>query len=166
MWNLIVYIAVSQNFSFTAVFYVTNAPYSKPRHVVKPYTAMEEQVNFQSKQQQDDKQPAQTNELVPKIGRTSVIWLWFGYKKTNKDQTTALCKECRSPIPTTDSNTSNFFITWKRIMKRNTKRVNEKKQQKLGWVTLMLKRNSRRRHCNRPLPTAHHIAIPFADGRK
>ncbi|XDV51029.1 hypothetical protein PO909_019985 [Leuciscus waleckii] len=35
--------------------------------------------------------------------------MWFGYKKTDVDQTTVVCKVCRLPVPTTDSNTTNLF---------------------------------------------------------
>uniref|UniRef100_A0A9J8CLF4 BED-type domain-containing protein n=1 Tax=Cyprinus carpio carpio TaxID=630221 RepID=A0A9J8CLF4_CYPCA len=62
----------------------------------------------QGNSQQDD-QPTQTEELVPKRGATSVAWTWFGYKKTDVHQTTVVCKVCRLPVPTTDSNTTNLF---------------------------------------------------------
>lgn len=62
----------------------------------------------QGNSQQDD-QPTQTEELVPKRGATSVAWTWFGYKKTDVHQTTVVCKVCWLPVPTTDSNTTNLF---------------------------------------------------------
>lgn len=49
-------------------------------------------------------------ELVPKRGnRNSIIWLWFGFKKSDTDQTTVICKTCRQQVVTSDSNTLNLF---------------------------------------------------------
>ncbi len=58
---------------------------------------------------QENDQPAQIEELVPKRGATSVAWTWFGYEKSDTDQKTVLCKLCRTPVPTTGSNTTNLF---------------------------------------------------------
>ena len=56
--------------------------------------AIQTRVLNNSQSQQDD-QPTQTEELVPKKGGTSVAWKWFGFKKTDTDQTTVICKPVR-----------------------------------------------------------------------
>lgn len=108
----------------------------------------------QGNSQQDD-QPTQTEELVPKRGGTSVAWTWFGYKKTDVDQTTVVCKVCRLPVPTTDSNTTNLFY---HLRKNHEKDYRESQRAKTA--------NSRHRRCNRLLPVAHHVAIAPANGRR
>ena len=60
-------------------------------------------------EQEDSDQPRQNEELVPKRGATSVAWTWFGYEKSDTDQTNVFCKVCRRPVPSTDSNTTNLF---------------------------------------------------------
>lgn len=49
------------------------------------------------------------DELVTKKGGTSVIWKWFGFKKTDVEQKTVLCKLCRLKIVANSSNTTNLF---------------------------------------------------------
>lgn len=47
---------------------------------------------------------------MPKRGnRNSVVWVWFGYKKTDTDQKKVICKICHREVATTDSNTTNLF---------------------------------------------------------
>ncbi|XP_038155642.1 E3 SUMO-protein ligase ZBED1-like [Cyprinodon tularosa] len=48
-------------------------------------------------------------DLVPKRGSSSVIWNWFGFKKSDTEQKVVLCKVCRQPVTTKDSNTTNLF---------------------------------------------------------
>ncbi|XP_077411679.1 E3 SUMO-protein ligase ZBED1-like isoform X2 [Vanacampus margaritifer] len=49
-------------------------------------------------------------ELVPKRGsRSSMVWLWFGFKTSDIEQKTVICKTCHRKIATSDSNTSNLF---------------------------------------------------------
>ncbi len=48
-------------------------------------------------------------ELVVKRGATSTIWNWFGYRKSDADQTTVVCKVCRKTVVTKSGNTSNLF---------------------------------------------------------
>ncbi len=47
--------------------------------------------------------------LVVKRGATSTIWNWFGYRKSDAEQTTVICKICRKTVVTKSGNTSNFF---------------------------------------------------------
>lgn len=54
-------------------------------------------------------QPRQNEELVPKREATSVAWTWYGDEKSDTDQSIILCKFCRGPVPTTDSNTSHLY---------------------------------------------------------
>lgn len=48
-------------------------------------------------------------ELIPKKGATSVVWKWFGYKRSDIEQTTVLCKVCRKTIAAKHGNTTNLF---------------------------------------------------------
>ena len=62
-----------------------------------------------TEQEKDSDQPRLNEEFVPKRGATSVAWTWFGYEKSNADQKTVLCKVCRRPVPSSDSNTTNLL---------------------------------------------------------
>ncbi|KAF3859919.1 hypothetical protein F7725_000174 [Dissostichus mawsoni] len=55
--------------------------------------------------------PGEDNEeeLIPKKGATSVVWKWFGYKRSDIEQTTVLCKVCRKSIAAKHGNTTNLF---------------------------------------------------------
>ena len=48
-------------------------------------------------------------ELIHENGATSVVWKWFGYKRSDIEQTTVLCKVCRKSIATKHGNTINLF---------------------------------------------------------
>ncbi|XDV25933.1 hypothetical protein PO909_029757 [Leuciscus waleckii] len=50
-----------------------------------------------------------TEELVPKRGAGSVVWRFFGFQKSDVDQTTILCKCCRAKILAKGGNTSNLL---------------------------------------------------------
>jgi len=47
-------------------------------------------------------------ELVSKRGSSSIIWNWFGFKKSEAEQHFTMCKACKL-VPTKDSNTTNLF---------------------------------------------------------
>ncbi|KAK0141639.1 Zinc finger BED domain-containing protein 1 [Merluccius polli] len=83
--------------------------------------------NSQQQDEQQDEQPTQTEELVHKRGGTSVAWMWFGFKKTDTDQTTVVCKVCRCTVPTTDSNTTNLFY---HLRKNHDKEYRESQREK------------------------------------
>ncbi|XP_055040058.2 E3 SUMO-protein ligase ZBED1 [Misgurnus anguillicaudatus] len=51
----------------------------------------------------------ETEELVPKKGAGSVVWRFFGFQKSDVDQTTILCKCCRAKIQAKGGNTSNLL---------------------------------------------------------
>ncbi len=51
----------------------------------------------------------EVEELVVKRGATATIWNWFGYKKSDAEQTTVICKICRKTVVTKSGNTSNLF---------------------------------------------------------
>ncbi|XP_061550161.1 E3 SUMO-protein ligase ZBED1-like [Phycodurus eques] len=58
----------------------------------------------------EPKEEEDEEELVPKRGnRSSMVWLWFGFKTSDIEQKTVICKTCRHQIITSDSNTSNLF---------------------------------------------------------
>ena len=48
-------------------------------------------------------------ELVPERGATSVVWKWFGYKRSDVQQTTVICEKCKKTVPTKGGNTTNLF---------------------------------------------------------
>ncbi len=48
-------------------------------------------------------------ELVVKRGATSTIWNWFGYRKSDVEQTTVIGMVCRKTVGTNSGNTSNLF---------------------------------------------------------
>ncbi len=50
-----------------------------------------------------------TEELVPKRGAVSVVWRFFGFKKSNVDQTTIFCKCCRAKVVAGGSNMRNLL---------------------------------------------------------
>ena len=48
-------------------------------------------------------------ELVPKRNSTSVVWNYFGFSGTDKDQTNIICKICRTEhLKATDGNTTGL----------------------------------------------------------
>lgn len=52
----------------------------------------------------------QVEELVTKKGSTtSVIWNWFGYLRSDKEQVNAICKVCRRTVPSKTGNTTSLF---------------------------------------------------------
>ena len=55
-------------------------------------------------------------ELVPKRGnRNSIVRFWFGFKKSDTDQTTLICKTCCQQVVTSDTNMSNLFYHLKTL---------------------------------------------------
>ena len=49
-------------------------------------------------------------EVVDKKGyKTSIIWKWFGYLKTDEGQDKTVCKLCRRSVPARLGNTTNLF---------------------------------------------------------
>ncbi len=50
-----------------------------------------------------------TEELVTKRGAVSVAWRFFGFKKSDVDQTTIFCKCCRAKVVAGGGNTSNLL---------------------------------------------------------
>ncbi|XP_077403111.1 E3 SUMO-protein ligase ZBED1-like isoform X2 [Vanacampus margaritifer] len=49
-----------------------------------------------------------TEALLPKRGAVSVVWRYFGFKKSDKDQQTIFCKICLAKVSATGGNTSNL----------------------------------------------------------
>ncbi|XP_040278097.1 E3 SUMO-protein ligase ZBED1-like [Bufo bufo] len=47
--------------------------------------------------------------LIKKTGATSVIWTWFGFKKSDVEQKNIICKVCRATIIAKRGNTTNLF---------------------------------------------------------
>lgn len=48
-------------------------------------------------------------ELIPKKGAVSVVWKYFGFKKSDADQTRVICKCCRANVLAAGGNTSNLL---------------------------------------------------------
>ncbi|KAK5868089.1 hypothetical protein PBY51_012531 [Eleginops maclovinus] len=57
----------------------------------------------------DAAEHADTEELVPKKGAVSVVWKFFGFKKSDVYQTSILCKCCRAKVVFGGGNTSNLL---------------------------------------------------------
>ena len=50
--------------------------------------------------------------MIDKKGSTvSVIWKWFGFLKSDKEQSNVRCKLCRRQVVTKSSSTANLFST-------------------------------------------------------
>ena len=52
---------------------------------------------------------SQTEELVKKKGATSIIWNWFGFKRTDEQQQAILYRVCGATILAKIGNTTNLF---------------------------------------------------------
>lgn len=52
---------------------------------------------------------AAPEELVKKVGATSVIWEWFGFRVSDTKQEDIICKVCRASVTARQGNTSNLF---------------------------------------------------------
>ena len=74
-------------------------------------SATEDENNVTSNVTSDaDTEAEPQGDLCRKGGnRNSIVWLWFGFKKSATDQTTVICKTCRQQVVTSDSNTSDLF---------------------------------------------------------
>uniref|UniRef100_A0A3Q1FEX4 Uncharacterized LOC110969135 n=1 Tax=Acanthochromis polyacanthus TaxID=80966 RepID=A0A3Q1FEX4_9TELE len=46
---------------------------------------------------------------------TSVIWLHFGFKRSDMEQKTAVCKLCYKTVPAPNANTTNLFCHLKKV---------------------------------------------------
>lgn len=68
-------------------------------------------------------QAPQEEALLPKRGGTSVIWLHFGFKRSDTEQKTAICKLCNKTIPAPDANTTNVFYHLKKVHEKEYTRV-------------------------------------------
>ncbi|XP_035806010.2 E3 SUMO-protein ligase ZBED1-like [Amphiprion ocellaris] len=69
----------------------------------------------ESQQTETATQAAQEETLLPKRGGTSVIWVHFGFKTSDTEQKTAICKLCYKTIPVPDANTTNLFYHLKKV---------------------------------------------------
>lgn len=47
--------------------------------------------------------------LIKKGYSTSAVWRWFGYGKSDQEQTKPVCKICRRVVPARTGNTTNLF---------------------------------------------------------
>ena len=61
---------------------------------------------------------SETEELVKKKGATSIIWNWFGLKRSDEQQQAILCRMCGATMLAKSGNTTNLFYHLK--MKRVT----------------------------------------------
>lgn len=52
---------------------------------------------------------ASDDDLVPKKGATSIVWKWFGYKRSDLQKSTIFCKICKKTVTTNGGNTTNLF---------------------------------------------------------
>lgn len=56
----------------------------------------------------------QQTPLLPKRGGSSVVWLYFGFQPSDKEQTQPICKLCSKAVPAADANTSGLFYHLKK----------------------------------------------------
>lgn len=68
-------------------------------------------------------QAPQEEALLTKRGGTSVIWLHFGFKRSDTEQKTAICKLCNKTIPAPDANTTNLFYHLKKVHEKEYTRI-------------------------------------------
>ena len=61
-------------------------------------------------------------ELVSKKGASSV-WKFFGFKKTDNEQKTIVCKTCRGTVGATGGNTSNLSHHLKMTIRQKIRKV-------------------------------------------
>lgn len=57
----------------------------------------------------EQEQARPPDDLAPKKGCTSVVWNYFGFRASDSDQKTVLCKQCRAKIATSKGNTTNLY---------------------------------------------------------
>ena len=57
----------------------------------------------------DENQPTTQTDLVPKIGGTSVVWNYFGFRQDDESQSNVLCKACLTVVATTKGNTTDLY---------------------------------------------------------
>lgn len=62
-----------------------------------------------SEEPERENEPSGEEILVPKRGGTSVIWDWFGFKTSDTEQASNICKLCRRVVVAKGGNTSNLF---------------------------------------------------------
>ena len=81
-----------------------------------------------------DRETVATREetLVPKNGGTSVVWNWFGFKSSDTEQTSTLCKVCRCVVRAKGGNTSNLFHHLKNTHAREYEEANRAKTSASG----------------------------------
>ena len=48
-------------------------------------------------------------ELVCKRGATSIIWKWFGFQRSDSQQSTVFRRQCKHVVQAKGGNTSNLF---------------------------------------------------------
>ena len=49
------------------------------------------------------------DDLVPKKGATSIVWKWFGYKRSDLQKVPIFCKICEKTVTAKGGNTTNLF---------------------------------------------------------
>lgn len=67
-----------------------------------------------SSQSTETESQAAQEALLPKRGGTSTVWLHFGFKKSDTEQKTVICKLCNKTVPSADANTTNLFYHLKK----------------------------------------------------
>ena len=133
---------------------------------------MEDENNITSNVTSDaDTEAEPQRSRAEKGERHSIVWLWFGFKKSDTDQTTWISKTCRQQVVTSNSNTSNLFYHLKTRHEKQyresekmrqstnftsepTKWRKEKKNTKQAWfellfvLTVLQKVTNKRRKCH------------------
>ncbi|KAG2455323.1 MED25 polymerase, partial [Polypterus senegalus] len=79
----------------------------------------------ESQQTETAMQAAAQEVLLPKPGGTSVIWLHFGFKSSDTEQKTVMCKLCQKTVSAPDANTTNLFYHLKKVHEKEYGRIEE-----------------------------------------
>lgn len=79
----------------------------------------------ESQQTETAMQAASQEVLLPKRGGTSVIWLHFGFKSSDTEQKTVMCKLCQKTVSAPDANTTNLFYHLKKVHEKEYRRIEE-----------------------------------------
>lgn len=89
----------------------------------------EQQVGEDSQSQQTQTtgqaQAAQEETLLPKRGGTSIIWAHFGFKSSDMEQKTTICKLCNKSVPAPDANTTNLFYHLRKVHEEEYVRIKQ-----------------------------------------
>ncbi len=91
-----------------------------------------------------------SEDFIPKKGKSkSVVWKWYGFAASDKEQTSPRCKVCLKAVAAKDSSTANLFQHLKK------KHSHERDQ----CVALWASQNNDDESLKTPSPKHKHVTI-------